>query len=421
MLSAEENEVLCRVGPGSAMGNLLRRYWLPALQSEEVQPDGPPVRVRLLGENLVAFRSTSGTVALIREACPHRGTSLFFGRNEENGLRCAYHGWKFEGSGACVDMPNVPAEHDFKEKVRAVAYPCVERNGVIWTYLGPPPAPQLPELEANLATDREVSIRRVLRRCNWVQALEGEFDGSHLGFAHRHDMTPGEDLHRGVPDEYALVDTEAGSSFASRYAVADPELGATHVIWLISHFLFPFWAILPFGDFGGREIVARAWVPLDDEHTLYWELLVVTEATKRFLQTTQCKYQPATSDPASRFRPVASLENDYLVDRSLQRTSSFMGLDNVLLDDSALTESMGPICDRSREHLGMADAPVIRTRRRLLEAARGLQLRSQIPPGVAETEGYRRRAAKIVLRLGVDVFTAAERLLQPSVPVDSSR
>src|ERR1043165_7592870 len=148
MLGAVDNEYLCRVGPGTPMGNLMRQYWLPAIRSDELpEPDCPPVRIRLLGEDLVGFRASNGAVGLVAENCPHRGASLFFGRNEECGLRCVYHGWKFDASGACIDMPNEPAESDFKTKVPAVAYPTVEKAGIVWTYMGPsdkrPPDPNL--------------------------------------------------------------------------------------------------------------------------------------------------------------------------------------------------------------------------------------------------------------------------------------
>src|SRR5438132_5185660 len=152
MLSKDDNEILTRVGPGTLMGNLLRRYWVPALLSLEVpEPDSPPVRVKILGEDLVAFRDTTGAVGVFTQARPHRGASLFFGRNEEAGLRCVYHGWKFDVSGQCVDMPSEPAESNFRTKIRATAYACRERNGVIWAYMGSrevPPA--LPELEGNM-------------------------------------------------------------------------------------------------------------------------------------------------------------------------------------------------------------------------------------------------------------------------------
>ncbi|MEK7214971.1 MAG: Rieske 2Fe-2S domain-containing protein, partial [Chloroflexota bacterium] len=152
MLSKADNELLTRVGPGTAMGDTLRQYWMPALLSTELpDPDGAPLRLRLLGENLVAFRDSSGRVGLVADNCPHRGASLFFGRNEEHGLRCVYHGWKFDLTGACLDMPNEPAESNFKSKVRLTSYPCQERNGLVWAYLGPQaPPPALPALEWNL-------------------------------------------------------------------------------------------------------------------------------------------------------------------------------------------------------------------------------------------------------------------------------
>jgi phenylpropionate dioxygenase-like ring-hydroxylating dioxygenase large terminal subunit len=184
MLSKQDNDLLCRVGPGTPMGNLMRQYWLPAARSDELPaPDCPPLRVKLLGEELIGFRTTSGAVGLMQNACPHRGASMFFGRNEEEGLRCVYHGWKFDVSGACVDMPSEPAESNFKNKVRAKAYPCVERGGIIWTYMGPRETPpELPHLEANMVEGSKVST--VLRACNWMQALEGDIDTVHFAFLH---------------------------------------------------------------------------------------------------------------------------------------------------------------------------------------------------------------------------------------------
>src|SRR5437763_9832135 len=192
MLSLKDNEMLCRFSPGTPMGNLMRQYWIPALIGDELPaPDCPPLRTRLLGENLIAFRTTSGKVGLIQNACPHRGASLFFGRNEEEGLRCVYHGWKFDCSGQCVDMPSEPAESNFKTKIKATAYPCIERNGVIWTYMGlrevPPP---LPDLEANMTENSNVSVLK--RNCNWMQGWEGEMDTVHAAFLHFGAMKPEE-------------------------------------------------------------------------------------------------------------------------------------------------------------------------------------------------------------------------------------
>src|SRR6202049_3677600 len=179
MLSHEENELLTRTGPGTPMGNLYRRFWLPALLPSELpHPDSDPIRFRILGEDLIAFRDSTGTVGFLQNNCPHRGASLFFGRNEEAGLRCVYHGWKFDVSGQCVDMPNEPAESDFKTRFRATAYQCVERNGLIWTYMGPRSTPPpLPDIEPNMVPDGGLIAQ--MAECNWLQKLENNMDTSH--------------------------------------------------------------------------------------------------------------------------------------------------------------------------------------------------------------------------------------------------
>src|SRR5438105_5117480 len=236
MLSREDNELLCRIGPGTPMGTLMRQYWIPAaLSSELPEPDGAPVRIRLLGENLIAFRVSSGAVGLVQNQCPHRGTSLFYGRNEDDGLRCVYHGWKFDVRGRCVDMPSEPAASDFKHKVRALAYPCVERGGLVWAYLGPRSTPPLPELEPNMVTEGGIQVYQ--RECNWLQALEGDLDTVHAVY-----------LHPGAVD---LADTPTGTR--ARYALSGRA----------PKFLFPFWAMTPTGVLG-LEVRARAWVPMDD-------------------------------------------------------------------------------------------------------------------------------------------------------------
>ena len=184
MLSQEDNETLTRVGPGTLMGNLLRRYWLPgALSAELPEADCPPIKVRLLGEDLVAFRDTSGRPGLFVQSCPHRGASMFFGRNEENGLRCVYHGWKFDTSGACVDMPSEPAESNFKSKVRIRSYPTHESGGIIWTYMGPPEK-QLPfrDFGSDSVPREQWRASKMLSYCNYVQAMEGNLDTAHISY-----------------------------------------------------------------------------------------------------------------------------------------------------------------------------------------------------------------------------------------------
>src|SRR5687768_9825174 len=197
--------MLCQVGPGTPMGNLMRQYWVPAVRSDELpSPDCPPLRVKLLGEELIGFRTTSGLVGLIQNACPHRGASLFYGRNEEGGLRCVYHGWKYDVTGQCVDMPSQPPESTFKERIRATAYPCVERGGVVWAYMGARKTrPPLPDIEPNLLPAGSYVVGMNMRNCNWLQALEGDIDTGHLQFLHQGCIQP-EDVRAGTMAFYAL-------------------------------------------------------------------------------------------------------------------------------------------------------------------------------------------------------------------------
>ncbi|HIG45637.1 MAG TPA: (2Fe-2S)-binding protein, partial [candidate division Zixibacteria bacterium] len=193
--------------------------WIPALRSDELVVDGAPIRLRLLGENLVAFRSTNGQVGLLDHRCPHRCASLFFGRNEEGGLRCVYHGWKFDANGQCVDMPGEPPESDFKNKVRTRSYPCLERSGLVWAYLGPrEEPPPLPALEASMLSEEERMIQPAMRACNWLQALEGDIDTSHFGFLHMGSAKP-EDFNEGTTAKYYLADR------APRYEVVSSASG----------------------------------------------------------------------------------------------------------------------------------------------------------------------------------------------------
>jgi phenylpropionate dioxygenase-like ring-hydroxylating dioxygenase large terminal subunit len=415
MLSREDNELLCRIGPGTPMGDLMRQYWVPAaLSSELPAPDGPPLRVRLLGEHLIAFRASSGRVGLMANRCPHRGASLYYGRNEGEGLRCVYHGWKFDVAGRCVDMPNEPAESTFKDKARAVAYPCVERGGLVWAYLGPRPTPPpLPDLEPLSAGDCTIQIYQ--RACNWVQALEGDIDTCHTVFLHlgaveADEAPPGTWARYALTDRaprYAVSDIAAGVMYgAHRPAEADTEY------WRIANFLFPFYAMVPTGVLG-LEVRVRAWVPMDDEHTL---ALTISRGAPRGSRNagrqtvTAPDLLPNTTDWYGRFRCVANADNDYLIDRKAQKTTSYTGIGSIFLQDQAVTESMGPIYDRTQEHLGSSDAMIIRTRRRLIEAARALRDAGQVPPGVDDPSAYAVRSGGVILPRGKDWIEATREL-----------
>jgi phthalate 4,5-dioxygenase len=427
MLSREDNELATRVGPSTPMGGLMRQYWVPALLSSELPaPDSDPVRVVLLGERLIAFRDTNGQVGLIQNHCPHRGASLFFGRNEEAGLRCVYHGWKFAVDGTCLDMPNEPAESDFKHKVAAVAYPCQERGGIVWTYMGPRPTPPpLPDLEPNMQPDDQVVVTAIQRECNWLQGLEGDIDTSHLGFLHLGAIDPdriptGTFAYYTVKDRaprYQVVDTDYGAMYGA-YRPADEE----RFYWRFAQFLFPFYAMIPTGVLGIQSVV-RAWVPMDDDHMLFFSM--GTQAGSS--QTAQIQANrgngvavrrrqgetllPNTSDWYGRFRLGANSANDYLIDRDKQRRrEDYTGIPGIHTQDQAVTESMGPIYDRQQERLGSSDVMVIRVRRRLMEAARALAERGVTPPGVDSAEVYRVRSGGVLLPRNADWLEATAEL-----------
>jgi phenylpropionate dioxygenase-like ring-hydroxylating dioxygenase large terminal subunit len=417
MLSNQDNELLCRVGPGTPMGNLMRQYWLPAVRADELpEPDCPPLRVRLLGEDLIAFRMTSGKVGLVANACPHRGASLFFGRNEEEGLRCVYHGWKFDASGACIDMPSEPAESNFKAKVRATAYPTRERGGVVWAYMGQRGAedlPPLPDLEANMQPEGEAAIYNIYLQSNFMQNWEGEMDTVHAAFLHgqylpRPDLQPGTAAYyveQNKAPRFSVIDTPFGTSYGA-YRPADDDA----YYWRIAHMMFPFYAMIPTGTLG-LQVFWRAYVPMDDEHTLMWTQVAGREGDRRI------DWQANTTDWYGRFHITQGPENDFLIDRELQKSGlSFSGIPGgARPQDMAVTWSMGAIYNRSREHLGTTDQLIIRTRRRMLNACKALRDEGVIPPGVNNPELYRQRSGGVILPRSVDWWDGTEELRRPFV------
>ena len=395
----KDSDDLVRVGPGTTMGKMMRQYWLPAAMSSELKADGEPMRLMLLGEKLIAFRDSAGRIGVMDQKCPHRCASLFLGRNEENGIRCVYHGWKFDTEGNCVDMPSVPAERDFKHLVKAKAYKAVERNGLVWVYMGDrKSAPPLPQIEATLLPESEVTISLVQRECNWLQALEGDIDTCHFGFLHAGgigpEMVADDSLFKytvtnRAPD-YEVTDTEAGTMYT---AFRDGNPGETY--WRFANFMLPFWTQTPQGKFT-EHLHNRAWVPMDDNHTMFVSLMwkrhppgvgpdkhgnTMPGFTRAF------EYQPNTTDWYGRWRLTRNEGNDWLIDREAQATGgNYTGIDGIHAQDQAVTESMGPITDHLWEHLGPSDMMIMRTRRRLLAVARALAKSGKVPPGVDNPE-----------------------------------
>ena len=410
MLTRDENELVTRVSAGTPMGDLMRRYWIPALMSLELpEADCPPVRVRLLGEDLVAFRDTSGRLGLIDENCPHRLASMWLGRNEENGLRCVYHGWKFDVDGHCVDQMNEPDQ--FAHKITIKAYPALEMGGIVWTYMGPaekqPPAPNF---EWTRLPSSQIALTKVLQECNWLQALEGGIDTSHAPILHRalKSNDPSRNAGQGVDPNSPFVRGRAPNlevevtNYGYRYFGVREVDGQVYVRGY--HYVMPFTQIRPqqfVGD-GSRQVEQAAghfWVPMDDHNTMVWNWhynyggAAYTD-DQRFMRGGT--NGPDSVDWNNGFRSKYNRENNWGMDRVVQKTELYAGIPAGNLQDRAVQESMGSIVDRTREHLGPADKAIATTRRLLINTARALR-EGKDPVSAADTTYHHARAMEKML------------------------
>lgn len=416
MLPKDENELLCRVGPGTPMGNLLREYWFPAIPSFELpSPDSPPKRVRLLGEDMVAFRDSNGEVGLFTNSCPHRGASMFFGRNEEAGLRCVYHGWKFDTNGTCVDMPSEPAESNFKNKVRIKAYKARDVNHMIWVYMGPRETPPpFPRFEVACLPPEQVSQPRLMmEEANWFQNLEGDIDSVHIDYLHAR-LQKDKMMAGGIRGFYTIdrspTLTVQPSDYGAFYSARrrwDDDNNQWH---RISQFIMPFHTMIAAGQ--ADRVTLRSWVPIDDHYTLQivqqGNLVAPITDAENDAMSNQFRivggYVPETSDPRSRYYTVANKNNDYKRDFELEKTLQFCGIIFAgNLQDRAMTELMcnedgiEPIYDRSKEHLGTTDGMVITVRRMMIRAAKAFRDQGKLPPNVENVELDRVRSASVIL------------------------
>ena len=402
MLTREENVAVTMTGAGTPMGDVLRRYWIPALLSRELsEPDGPPVRVQLLGERLVGFRDSTGRLGLVGEFCPHRRASLWLGRNEDAGLRCVYHGWKFDVEGRCIDQMN--EAEPFCQKIRLKAYPTCEMGGVIWAYLGPlGQVPPRPRFEWTQVPESHRHVSKVWEECNWLQALEGGIDTSHAPILHRaitaNTTRPGIPL-RGpfVRGGKPLLEVDV-TDYGYRYAGIRP-LDDDQSYVRAYHYVMPFTQIRPQQIGRGPDgrfrtmIAGHMWVPIDDENCMVWnwmysfgeEPLTDDDRAERGNGN-----GPDHVEQTGEFRSFRNKRNNWLIDRQVQKTETFTGIDGINTQDRAVQESMGPIVDRSQEHLGPADRAIITTRRLLLQAIRTVQ-EGGAPPG-ADSSYYHARA-----------------------------
>ena len=427
MLSRDDNELLCRVGRGTPMGTLMREYWMPCLPSSEFpDPDGPAKRMMLLGESFVMFRDTNGRMAAVDEACPHRGASLYFGRVEDCGIRCQYHGWKFDADGALLEVPTEKegsrAAAHFRNTVTVRAYPCREAGHMIWVYLGPRDTPPpFPAFELNtLPLDHVQPPAVMMEEANWVQNLEGDLDSIHLNWLHRRLAADSPAPPLGIrgfwsPDpetpEFDVERTQYGAYYSSQRRWKDDR------IWhRINQFIFPFHTMISVG----AQVSLRSFVPVDDHHTM---LILQSGLFDQQVEPEQKYddpfvevggYLPRTNDPRSYFVTAANKRNDYWRDLDVEKKFMHCGIPFVLnLPDRAMTELMcdpatgEPLYDRTREHLGSTDAMVIAVRAQLLHAAKQLRDTGTLPPNVDDVSFDRVRCASVLLPNDLEWRTAS--------------
>ena len=427
MLTHEDNETLVRVGPGTPMGRLMRLHWIPFLRAGDVQRDAQPHRVRLLGEDLVAFRDSSDRVGLVDHACPHRGAPMVFGRNEDDGLRCVYHGWKFGTDGRCQEMPAEPANSPMCSRMKITAYPVRERNGMLWAYMGPDPeqAPPLPDLEWNLVPEEQVAISIRVQECNWLQALEGEIDSAHAAILHGRVHEDGVinqwKQAKDLAPTFECVPHEAGISIGSRR-----KLDAEHQYIRVNQFLMPFYTLVPpFSQF--PELSGHAWVPIDDEHTLC--IMFSYHPNQPFYEKTRALFKSGhrgretghasegsfetrpVTDPFPKYWSKYNRGNAYQFSAALQDTYN-SGLPGLWVQDAAAQSGVAPIYDRSKEHLGTSDTGIARTRRMLLDTVSRLVKDGQRPASADKPQSLMWRAVSLTLPTGANWSELGREFMQ---------
>ena len=413
-MSPEMSQTLTQTSAGTPMGNLMRRYWVPVVMSSEIaEPDGPQVRVQIMGEKLLAFRDSDGLPGLISEFCSHRGVSLFFGRNEEKGIRCSYHGVKFDRLGNCVDVPSAP---QMCEKMKIVGYPCIERGGVVWAYMGPAEhQPAEPEVEWCTLPPSHVFVSKRWQRSNYLQAMEGGIDTAHVSYVHSMDVTT-DPMHRGVKAlDYIKADgnvvfniekTEFGMTLLGR-RMGEPD----SYYWRITQWLFPWYTLIP--PFGDHSLGGHVWVPIDDHNCWAWSINYRPEAPLGEEELHHMHegrgIHNAYEAPGS-FIPKANSDNDYLMDRKAQKERRlYSGVAGIAAQDYSLQESMGPIQNHAEEKILPTDRGIVMARRMLYEAA--IDLGKGATPPALNAVAHRVRAAGVLLDKAQDPVTWAKEHL----------
>jgi phthalate 4,5-dioxygenase len=403
MLKAEVNELLTQTGAGTPTGDLFRQYWLPALLAEELpENDSPPVRVKILSERLIAFRDSEGRYGLIDEFCAHRGVSLWFGRVEECGLRCAYHGWKYDVTGQCVEVPSEPENSNFSRKVKLTAYPLVKVGDILWTYMGDPEQqPELPEFEFAQVPAEQTYTSKRWQESNWLQALEGGIDSSHVSWLHSGGLK-NDPLFKGAKgNEYNLNDLrpffEVAEAEGGLFIGARRNAEEGNYYWRITPWVMPSFTMVP--PRGDHPVHGHFWVPIDDGNCWVYtfDYHPMRALTPEERQAMKDGHGVHSRNIPGTYRPEDNKDNDYLMDREAQkRGETFSGVRGIAQQDASLQESMGPVVDRMKERLVSSDTGIIKARQKLRKAVEALRDDGATPPGV-DPAHHRVRSAAIVL------------------------
>lgn len=417
MLRQDVNELLTQTGAGTPTGNLFRQYWIPALLADELPEDGcPPVRVKLLSERLIAFRDSEGRYGLMDEFCAHRGASLWFGNNERGGLRCAYHGWKYDVTGRCLEVPSEPDNSTFCTKVKLTSYPLVKVGDILWTHMGSPDhRPDLPEFEFVKVPPEQTYTSKRWQESNWLQALEGGIDSSHVSWLHSGGLksdplfkgSRGNDYNlNDMRPFFEVVEADGGLMIGVRRN-ADED----HYYWRITPWVMPAFTMIP--PRADHPVHGHFWVPIDDENcwVFTFDYLPARALTDAELQAMKDGHGVHNEYLPGTYRPLANKDNDYLMDRGAQRRGeTFSGVKGIAIQDASLQESMGPVVDRSKERLVSADSGIIKARRKLVQAAEALRDKGVTPPGV-DPAHHLVRSVSVVLPKGESFIESCREAL----------
>ncbi|MGW4340009.1 Rieske 2Fe-2S domain-containing protein [Rhodococcus koreensis] len=415
MLNKQDNDLLTRVEGDAPMGVLMRQYWTPVLMSEDVVSDGAPRRIKILGGKYVAFRDTEGKVGVLNEACPHRGASLALARNENCALQCLYHGWRVDRTGKVVETPSEPADSTFKDKIRHIGYPVREAGGLIWAYFGDPKAePEFPAFNWTARKPEQIYTIRVAQRCNWAQALEGAIDSAHSNFLHNdlnRRLAEGGDYTGGggllnfqLTDGAPRLEVE-NLPYGFHYAgIRDALVDGEHKKYVrTTQFVAPSWALFSAPE---NWVFSQVFVPVDDENTIFYFIHARLDDEN---------IEPDYRAKILEWSGVGELDENFHMDfhsgnmwrqdrDSMDRKKhgdkfSFSGMTGNQVEDLGIQESMGPIEDRSREHLGTSDLAIIRMRRLILDSARKYA-KGETPIGLGRNFSY-------------EEIRAAEKMIEP--------